>query len=459
MMRIGRLRPTPSIPSDGLERLRDRVGSSVVWTAAGHFGTEGLRLIGNIALAYLLFPEAFGMMALVTAVLVGLQLFSDVGVAPAIQRSQRGDDPEFLNTAWTIHVLRGLVLRLIACAIAQPIARFYDLPELAVFLPVAAISLIVAGFRPTRQDTASRHLRMQRVTMVNLGAQAVALVLIVALAYVLRSVWALVFGMILSETIRVIALHVFMPGHVDRLQIERSAASELIHFGKWIFLSTACAFAISQGDRLVLGHFVTLDMLGVFGIGLMIGSFPRMLGMTVLERLMISIYRDMPPTESSENLARLRRFRAFFTSSLMALVLVLALAGPWLVSLLYDDRYALAGPVVVMVSCVVLLQLIGMSYDRAALAAGDARGFFWLQAIRAVLHMLGLIAGAYMAGLGGALAGQAAAVILSYGVQVRLARRHGVWDMQQDFCAMLGALSMATIALWLHHEGVMRLFS
>ncbi len=457
-MRIGYLRPSSPLPADGVQKLRDRMGSGVFWTALGHFGTEGLRLIGNIALAYLLFPEAFGMMALVTAVLVGLQLFSDVGVAPAIQRSPRGDDPAFLNTAWTIQVLRGFVLWLLACAIAQPVAHFYATPELALFLPVAGLSLIVAGFRPTRHDTASRHLRMQRVTLVNLGAQTVALVVIIALSLALRSVWALAIGMVITATLRVLALHLFMPGHVDRLRIERSAAAELVHFGKWIFLSTACAFAISQGDRLVLGQFVTLETLGVFGIGLMIGSFPRMLGMTLLERLMISIYRDLPPTESPENLARLRRFRALFTAGLMALVLLLALTGPWLVTLLYDDRYSLAGPVVVLVACIVLLQLVGMSYDRAALAAGDSRGFFWLQALRAVLHLLGLISGAYLAGLGGALAGQAAAVILSYAMQVRLARKHGVWDMQHDLFTILSAAITGASVIWLHFDKVVQLF-
>ncbi|TVR45205.1 MAG: polysaccharide biosynthesis protein [Rhodobacteraceae bacterium] len=437
---------------------RDRIRGSVVWTVGGHVGTETIRLLGNLVLTRLLFPEAFGLMALITAVMIGLRLFSDIGIAPAIQQSPRGDDPDFLNTAWTIQIMRGVLLWLSACALAIPMAALYGTPELMQLLPVAALALLVGGFRPTRFETASRHMRMARVTVINLSAQALGLGVMVLLAVLTRSVWALAIGMVITEALRVLALHIFMPGHVDQLRIDRSAARELIRFGKWIFLSTACAFAISQGDRLILGYYLTLEILGIFSIGYFIGSFPRVLGMTVLERLMIPIYRDRPPARSRENFLALRRLRDMFTAGLMAIVLVLALVGPWLVSVLYDARYVMAGPVVVMLSVIVLLQLVGMSYDRAALAAGDSRRYFWLQAARAVSQTVFLMIGAHLAGLGGALAGQALAIVATYGLQLRLARRHGVWDMRHDCLAALGALVIGTLAIWLHVDIVATLF-
>ncbi len=449
---------TPQAHDSRSAGFRARIGAGVAWTAGGHFGSEAVRLLGNLVLTRLLFPEAFGIMALVTAVMIGLQLFSDIGLAPAIQQNKRGDDPDFLNTAWTIQVMRGVVLWLAACALALPFAAFYESPQLAQLLPVAALSLVIAGFRPTRMISASRHMRMGRVTVINLSTQVIGLVVMIVLAVLTRSVWALAIGMVISEALRVLALHLFMPGHVDRLRLERAAASELIHFGKWIFLSTACAFAISQGDRLILGHYLTLEILGIYSIGYFIGSFPRMLGLTVLERLTIPIYRDRPPAESRENFLALRRLRDMFTLGLMVLALVLALVGPWLVSVLYDARYLMAGPVVVMLSVIVLLQLVGMSYDNAALAAGNSRRFFWLQAARAVTQTVFLMIGAHLAGLGGALAGQALAIVATYGLQLRLARRHGAWDMRHDCLAALGAVVIGALAIWLHFDIVATLF-
>src|SRR2546421_7848298 len=80
------------------------------WTIAGHGAGELIRLAKSLVLTRLLFPEAFGMMSLVGVVMYGLQMLSDVGLVQAIIRDKRGDDPDFLNTAWTMQVIRGAVL-------------------------------------------------------------------------------------------------------------------------------------------------------------------------------------------------------------------------------------------------------------------------------------------------------------------------------------------------------------
>ena len=87
-------------------------------TAGSYAITQGLRLGSNLILTRLLFPEAFGLMALVSVFLVGLAMFSDIGIGPAISHSKRGDEPGFLDTAWTLQVARGVILWLGASALA-----------------------------------------------------------------------------------------------------------------------------------------------------------------------------------------------------------------------------------------------------------------------------------------------------------------------------------------------------
>ena len=70
-------------------------------------------------------PEAFGLMALVNAVLYGLRMFSDLGLGPSIIQKKGGVEPDFLHTAWTIQILRGAVLTIGACVLAWPMAAFY----------------------------------------------------------------------------------------------------------------------------------------------------------------------------------------------------------------------------------------------------------------------------------------------------------------------------------------------
>lgn len=419
-------------------------GSAI--TAAAYALGQGLRLASNLILARLLFPEAFGLMALVAVVLTGLQMLSDTGTAPSIARSTRGDDPDFLDTAWTIQVLRGALLWAMACALAWPLARLYEAPDLTTLLPVAGLSLLVAGLNPTRIDTAQRHLLLGSVTLLDLAAQATGIAAMVALAWATGSVWALVAGGVITACAKLAFCHLALPGHRNRPRWEPAAAGELLNFGKWIFLSTACGFAVAQGDRLILGAYLSLETLGHYNIGWFLAAFPWLLGGAVVSRVMIPLYRDRAP--------RIRRLRWGLTGGLMALLSLLALGGVPLVDLLYDDRYLQAGAIVVLVACVQMPAVIGMTYDQAALAAGDSRGFFGVLLVKALVQTAAILLGAESFGLIGALAGQGLALAAVHPAIIWLARRHGVWDPRHDAAFFAACLPVIAAALWVNRAAI-----
>jgi O-antigen/teichoic acid export membrane protein len=106
--------------------LRTLAARGAVWTVAGYGGGQALRFLGNLILTRLLFGEAFGLMALVNVFLQGLQLFSDDGIGPSILPHARGADRRFLDTAWTMQVVRGFVL----FAPRSPLSRTMKSPTL-----------------------------------------------------------------------------------------------------------------------------------------------------------------------------------------------------------------------------------------------------------------------------------------------------------------------------------------
>lgn len=217
-------------------------------------------------------------MALISVVMVGLSMFSDVGTSPAIMRSPRGDEEEFLNTAWTIQIIRGICLWLAACALAYPVALIYGEPMLMQLLPVAALSLLIAGFNPTKLESANRHMQAGRVTLIELAVQVTGLIIAITAAWALQSVWALVISGLAAALTHLILLNRFLPGPRNHLRWEKAAAHELIHFGKWVFLSTICGFFVAQGDKLLIGKYLSLEAFGVYNIGYFLASFPLLMG-------------------------------------------------------------------------------------------------------------------------------------------------------------------------------------
>jgi O-antigen/teichoic acid export membrane protein len=97
-----------------LNELAGKASASAAWAILSHGGGQIVRLASNLIVTRLLFTEYFGLMALVNVFLLGLELFSDIGIGPALVQSKR-DDPDFVNTVWTMQVVRGLAL----CSIAM----------------------------------------------------------------------------------------------------------------------------------------------------------------------------------------------------------------------------------------------------------------------------------------------------------------------------------------------------
>lgn len=423
-------------------------------TAGAYAGAQAMRLASNLILTRLLFPEAFGVMALVTVVLVGLQMFSDAGIGPAITRSPRGDEPDFLNTAWTVNVGRGALLWLMSLALAWPAARAYGVPELAQLLPVAGLSLLIAGFNPTRIDTANRHLQLLRLTGLDLLAQAAGILAMIVMAWATGSIWALAFGAVVGSLAKLALTHLFLPGAPNRFHWEPVAARELMHFGKWIFLSTACGFLLAQGDKAILGLYLSMTELGIYNIGWFLASFPMLMAGTVVGKIMIPLYRDHPPAASAENAQRMRRLKIGLSVAVLLLLALMAALGDPLVRLMYDDRYLTAGAMVTAVALAQMPGVIGMGYDQVALAAGNGRGFFLLLAAKAALQTLCFLIGAHVMGLGGALLGQGIALALAHPLIALLAHRHQAWDRVHDL--ICGALTLLLIAvIWATHGSAM----
>lgn len=417
-------------------------GSGVVILGFG--GTQAIRFGSNLILTRLLFPEAFGLMAIVAVVLAGLGMFSDIGIGPSIMRSPRGDEPLFLDTAWALQIVRGIALWIFTFLIAVPLGNFYNEPSLIWLLPFAGVSVLFESLRSTRLETENRHLRMNRVTVVELWAQVVGVAVGVTLAAIFREAWALPAASVMTSAARCCLSWTYVPGHSNRFRFERAAASELVGFGKWIFLSTIAGFFAFHSDKLIIGAFLPIGSLGIYNIGFFLGSFAILAAGMVCGRLLIPLYREVARCSDASARLKLARLRMLFTALMLIPLSALAILGVPLVGVLFDPRFAQAGIVAALLSCVQIFQIIVVTYDQAALAAGDSRNFFFVTLIRAILQVLGLIAGASLADVAGAIAGQAIAAILGYLPVALLARHHNVYDPRHDlFFGLLGVVVTA----------------
>ena len=366
------------------------------------FGTsQVLRLGSNLILSRLLFPEAFGLAALVAIFNQALVMFSDVGIEPGVIQSARGDDEDFLKTAWTLQVIRGLALWVSACLLAFPLAAFYAEPELAKLIPVGSLGVVALGFSSTSLYTLRRHMRLGRLIGIELSAQVVGTSSIVVWAYYQRTVWALVGGSVLTAVMKMLLSYRVASPFRHRFHWDPDARRAIVHFGRWIFGASALFFLSKQGDRILLGRYLGLSVLGVYSIAVMLsealGTVVARVTTGVLYPVFSRVYREQP-----DDLPRVyyRTRRSLDAVALPALG-ALTILGSRAIDLLYDTRYAEAGWMLEVLCVRVAMSCVLLPCETCLTSMGNSRYAFFDNLARALWVVVTIPLGFHLWGVAG----------------------------------------------------------
>jgi O-antigen/teichoic acid export membrane protein len=438
--------PSEFPPPAEIEALESRALNATFWTIVQYGAGQGLRIVNSYILTRLLLPEAVGEMTLVTTLIVGITMLSDIGLAPSVIQSPRGDEAAFLNTAWTLQALRGIGMWVVALLLCWPASHLYNWAGLKVVLAVLAFNTVITGLNGTSLLTISRHMGVRMQFIVEFTTQIVALVVTVTCAWYWRNVWALVVGSIISSLYRLAFSHSpFIPGIRNRFHWDRAAVKDILHFGKWIFLGTAFFFFASQADKLYLGRLVPLAILGIYGIAYQISDVPRSVINAFSYRVgypFISKIIHLPMEDFRRQYLGYRRYVLLVGALLLSLMVVF---GDVLVRLLYKPLYANDASWMVPILAIGLWHtLMYMTTSPVLLALGKSKYnavgngvfcFTMLAAIPIGFHFWG-IRGAVWAVAGGDLP---LYCVFQYG-----AVREGVRPLRQDlqltvmFIALLG---------------------
>ena len=439
----GAVVPGPALPRGTLAR-------ATFWTLGGEAASHTVRVLSSLILTRLLFPDDFGLMALVQGFLLGLKMFSDLGIWSIIIRHERGDEPRFLNTVWTVSVLRGALLGLAACAIAWPVAAFYDLPKLAYILPAAGLTLLLDGFLSTKFFLYDRRLSKARPMLINLASSISALVFMVAWAWMFRSVWALVWGGVVGTLVRVLLSHLALPGPGNRFQWDGAAWREVAQFGKWVFFNSAVTFLALQLDRFLFAKLIPLWMLGVYSIALNILQLPTTAVGAVATGVALPAF-SRSQNHPSELSAMFDRMRLLILLGGGACISFLIFNGPWLMALLYDPRYEDAGWILQVAALGGWFLVLEASHGAMLLTLGQPR---WLTLASAskIAAMAVVVPPAFLVfDFPGALVAISAVEGVRYFLESRQVRKAGLGDRRPERAVSLVMLGGAALAMLIQH--------
>lgn len=385
------------------------------WSLAGFALSYVIRLGSSMLMTRLLVPEMFGVMAIAATVMAGLAMFSDFGLQQNIVQSKRGSESIYLNTAWSIQIIRGLLLWLLSLCISLlvvaanhiglvPKGSVYSDPYLPYVIAIVSISTIVLGFQSTKLPEASRRLSLSRVTQIQIAAQIIGLVFMIGWVLIDRSIWALVAGTLCSTAVTTLLSHTWLPGVANRWQWDRSAVGEIIHFGKWIFLSSILGFFANNAGSIMLGGFIDSATLGIYSIASIIFNSIVLMLHKIFTDVSFPAFSEVARERLPDLKRSLYRFHVVIASFAYFCAGLLVTSGSTLIRFLYDRRYEQAGWMLEVLA-VALLAVPFFQSQLCLLARGLPRFFMNITALRGVATVVLIPLGFHFFGVSGALWG------------------------------------------------------
>lgn len=440
----------------GARQLR---GSAITLFAFGY--SQAIRLLTTLILTRLLAPEMFGLMAVVLSVQVTLGLFSDIGLRTVVVQSARGDQPAFLHTAFSLEILRSLLVWVV-CVILSLVIYVVDQvgvlpphttlsdPLLPAVLAVTSFSTVLYGFRSTKMLTALRQIRLEKLAAIEITAHTSSIAFTIVLSHSYPSVWPLVFGAMLSSLITVVLSHVWISRFPDRLGWDRAAIREFYISGRWILASSGIQAFVVNADRFILAALASPTFLGLYSLAINFVLLVEIACGKLMSDVAYPALCEVAREKNGQFARILRRTRFQIDSFCLLASGGFFASGQAIIDSLYDPRYACAGPTLQVLA-------LGLFFYRYLLFpfAYMALGQPQLMGVVNAVRLVGLIAitwtAWWFAGLDGVIYGIALSTLPAAAAILWINRRFALNDLKFELAVLpmwgIGYLLGSTAAM------------
>lgn len=221
-----------------------------------------LQMGSTMALARLLLPSDFGLIAMVTAITGFVAMFKDAGLSMAtVQRKDITHDQ--VSTLFWINVALSAAVMIVVAAMAPLIAAFYSEPRLVWVTVALAGTMLFGGFTVQHQALLQRQMRFKSLAVIEIASMAGSIAVAITMGLMNFGYWSLV-GMTISAAVTNAALAWaicnWRPGRPKR----NAGTRDLLKFGTGLLGFNFVNYAARNADNILLGWSWGAGPLGLY---------------------------------------------------------------------------------------------------------------------------------------------------------------------------------------------------
>ena len=246
--------------------LNNKVLNATKWSGITEIAAKLVSPITTMVLARLLAPDAFGVLVTAQMVISFAEIFTDAGFQKyLIQHEFADEDDRSKSTAvafWS-NLTLSLLLWLIICIFANPIARLVGCEGNGIVIAVSCICIPLAAFSSIQMALFKRDLDFKTLFWVRIVGILIPLVVTIPLAFLTRSYWALIIGMIARESCNAIIL-TLKSKWKPYFYYSIARFKEMFSFTMWSMFEAVSIWMTSYFDIFIVGTMLNQHYLGLY---------------------------------------------------------------------------------------------------------------------------------------------------------------------------------------------------
>ncbi|MEM9562781.1 MAG: lipopolysaccharide biosynthesis protein [Actinomycetota bacterium] len=340
-----------------------------------NLASQVTRIMATIALARLLTPEIFGIVALVTVVTGFFErVLGDTGTSAAIVREKELTQKLASSVFW-FNVSLGTTTTTLFVVLGPLIARALGEADATPYVRALGFTALINSFSYVQQSMLRRQGRFRPLAVSVYTNVAATSAISIALAAAGWEVWALIVGTLAGSVLGV-AMIWQASGWRPGLHFKRADLMLISNFSANISAYNFFGYFVNSGDRLIVGRLIGAEALGYYGMSNRLMRYPVQSGIRPFKEVVLPMLSKLQDDHPALGRVYIRSLSALFFVVMPTTVSISVLADP-LVRGLLGDQWIPAIPIVSIIAIVATLQALTVTTGSLFAVAG--RTDLWLR--------------------------------------------------------------------------------
>lgn len=291
---------------------RDAV-RGVSWIVVLRIFMRTLSFFKTIILARILTPSQFGVYGIALIVLGFLEIMTETGVNVILVQEKETD--KFINSAWFVSIVRGIIISLVIIICAPYIAVFFNSPDSILLLYAISIVPFIRGFINPSVVKFQKQLDFNKEFYYRSVVFALDSIAGVLFTVVLKNPIGIIYGLIAGAIIETLLSYLIVKP-VPRLSLNTEYIKLIFNRGKWITTSSILNYLFHNTDKIIIGRFMGSAPLGTYQLAYSVAILPITEIADVFSRVTFPVYAKIA-------LDKNRLKKAFLKTFLVTIILTM----------------------------------------------------------------------------------------------------------------------------------------